>query len=122
MGYVPDVEGITVMVPVDGTAVLDRRSVRKMLRFGGLAMDPLTGSTSWRGRLLPLDADERRLLGALLRRGGQILSLERLAASIGTTSDIVEQRVIALGDMLQRAGVTCLPRRARGLGYVLWRG
>ncbi|HEX8730343.1 MAG TPA: hypothetical protein VF739_17065 [Ktedonobacterales bacterium] len=95
---------------------------RAMLRFGGLAMDMTTGSAWWRSEKLVLSTDERQLLGALLRRGGQILSAERLATTLGTTVEYIEQRIPTLKITLRAAGVTCLPHRATGLGYVLWRG
>lgn len=122
MGYMQDVEGMPALTPMESVSLLDRRPARKPLRFGGLTMDPLTGSTTWRGRALAMTADERRLLGALMRRGGQIVSVERLAGSAGMTVEVLERRIEALVGTLRLAGVTCLPRRARGLGYVLWRG
>lgn len=122
MGYMQDAEDVTVRAPVETVTLLERRTTRAPLRFGGLVMDPLTGATSWRGRVLEIGADDRRLLGALMRRGGQIVSVERLAASAGLAADGVERRIEALAMALRLAGVSCLPRRARGLGYVLWRG
>lgn len=122
MGYMQDAEDVTVRAPVEGVTLLEHRTSRTPLRFGGLIMDPVTGATSWRGRVLEISADDRRLLGALMRRGGQIVSIERLAASAGMTADGMERRIEALAVSLRLAGVACLPRRARGLGYVLWRG
>lgn len=122
MGYVQDVEDLAVWAPAESVALLEGRARRASLRFGGLVMDPLTGATSWRGRALEIGADDRRLLGALMRRGGQIVSAERLATSAGMTAEGLEQRIESLAVTLRLAGVSCLPRRARGLGYVLWRG
>jgi DNA-binding response OmpR family regulator len=99
-----------------------RRAVRTLLRFGGLTMEPVTGATSWRGKMLQLGADDRVLLGVLLRRGGQIISSERLAAMVGATVEALELQMAAMTETLRQAGVTCLPRRARGLGWILWRG
>lgn len=125
MGYLQDVEDLTEREPagrVERVALLERQPRRAPLRFGGLVMDPLTGATSWRGRVLEIGADERRLLGALMRRGGQIVSAERLAASAGMAAEGLERCIESLAAALRLAGVSCLPRRARGLGYVLWRG
>jgi DNA-binding response OmpR family regulator len=91
------------------------------LRFGGLTMDARTGLTHWRGRMLELSLEERELLGILLHHAGQILSLERLAVLLDKEMTVVETHITALGIHLKQEGVTCLPRRAAGLGYVLWR-
>ena len=122
MVYMQDVEDVSVRTPMESVTLLERRTTRAPLRFGGLAMDPLTGTTSWRGRVLEMGADDRRLLSVLMRRGGQIVSVERLAAGAGMTVEGLERRIEALATALRLAGVSCLPRRARGLGYVLWRG
>jgi DNA-binding response OmpR family regulator len=92
------------------------------LRFGGLTMDARTGLTRWRGRMLELSLDERELLGILLHHAGQIISVERLAVLLGKEVALVEAHITLLGTHLKQEGVTCLPRRATGLGYVLWRG
>lgn len=99
-----------------------KRVTRTLLRFGGLTMEPVTGATSWRGKMLQLGADDRVLLGVLLRRGGQIMSSERLAAMVGASVEALELQMAAMTETLRQAGVTCLPRRARGLGWILWRG
>jgi DNA-binding response OmpR family regulator len=105
-----------------GSAELSGRSLPQgSLRFGGLTMDARTGLTRWRGRMLELSLDERELLGILLHHAGQILSTERLAVLLGKEMALVETHVTALGIHLKQEGVTCLPRRATGLGYVLWR-
>ncbi len=86
------------------------RAAREMLRYGGLIMDPVTGVTHFRGKL-----------GTMMRRAGQIISRERLAATVGIAVDALDRLVAALRGDLKAAGVTCLPCRADGLGYVLWR-
>ena len=91
------------------------------LRFGGLTMDARTGLTHWRGRMLELSLDERELLGILLHHAGQIISTERLAVLLGKEMTLVEVHMTSLGIHLKQEGVTCLPRQATGLGYVLWR-
>jgi DNA-binding response OmpR family regulator len=97
------------------------RAAREMLRYGGLIMDPVTGVTHFRGKALSLTLEERELLGTLMRRAGQIIGRERLAATLGIAVDTLDRRVETLRIDLKAAGVTCLPCRADGLGYVLWR-
>ena len=89
-------------------------------RFGGLIMDARTGVTHWRGRALELSLEERELLGILLHHAGQILSTERIARQLGKEMKLIDAHINALGARLKQEGVTCLPRRANGLGYVLW--
>jgi DNA-binding response OmpR family regulator len=97
------------------------RPTREVLRFGGLSMDPVTGAVYFRGKSVALALDERELLGILLRRAGQILSAERLAILLRTRADTLADRMDGLRETLKAAGVTCLPCRADGLGYILWR-
>jgi len=89
-------------------------------RFGGLIMDARTGVTHWRGRALELSLEERELLGILLHHAGQILSAERIARQLGKDVQLIDAQINALSARLKQEGVTCLPRRADGLGYVLW--
>jgi DNA-binding response OmpR family regulator len=89
-------------------------------RFGGLIMDARTGVTHWRGRALELSLEERELLGVLLHHAGQIISTERIARQLGKEIQLMDAQISALSARLQQEGVTCLPRRADGLGYVLW--
>lgn len=97
------------------------REARSVLRFGGLSMDTLTGVTFYRGKAVPLSAHERELLGVFLRRAGQIISREQIAATLGVGAGTLDARVQALRGDLKAAGVGCLPCAADGLGYVLWR-
>jgi DNA-binding response OmpR family regulator len=97
------------------------RATREMMRYGGLVMDPVTGATHFRGKAVALALEERELLGTLMRRAGQIISRERLAAAVGIAVDALDRRVETLRSDLKAAGVNCLPCRADGLGYVLWR-
>ena len=91
------------------------------LRFGGLTMDSRTGVTHWRGHTLQLSLEERELLGVFLRHAGQILTTERFAALLKMELQQVDVRVSALVARLKQDSVTCLPCRASGLGYILWR-
>src|SRR5260370_35132229 len=97
------------------------RAVGEMLRYGGLIMDPVTGVTHFRGKALSLTLEERELLGTMMRRAGQIISRERLAATVGIAVDALDRLVAALRGDLKAAGLTCLPCPADGLGYVLRR-
>jgi DNA-binding response OmpR family regulator len=101
--------------------VIDARATREILRFGGLSMDPITGATYFRGKAVLLAVEDRELLGVLLRRAGQIISVERLAAMLRTGAESVERQIEHLRSDLRAAGVSCLPCKADGLGYVLWR-
>lgn len=129
MEYIPTFdEAVPVEALLDETTprwerakVMRSRPVRKMLRLGSLTMDTLTGVVLWRGELVSLAAEERELLALMLRRAGQILSRERLSALLGASADAVDARMAALIARLEAAGVHARPRRATGLGYVLWR-
>ncbi|MBF6592210.1 MAG: winged helix-turn-helix transcriptional regulator [Ktedonobacterales bacterium] len=104
----------------DGGAT-HRRPITKMLRFSGFTLDPLSGSIHWRGEAVALATEERELLGVLLRRAGQIVSREHLAALVGASADVIDRRVARLTRALETAGIHCRPRVAAGLGYILWR-
>jgi len=93
----------------------------KTLRVGGYTMEMLSGAVRWRGESLKLSLDERELLGVMLERAGQILSCERLAAMMSTTTEKVEARLATLRETLLAEGVTWLPRKVSGCGYILWR-
>lgn len=122
MGYTPTFDGADVAQPV-----LDRAKIgalpakRETLRFGGLAMDSVTGVVMWRGRSVALSIRDRELLAALLKRAGQIVSSERLAAMVGTSAKSVDERIEALRVALQHEGISTMPTRVDGCGYVLWR-
>lgn len=93
----------------------------KLIRVGGYTMDLTSGAVRWRGEALRLALEERELLGIMLRRAGQILSCERLASMLGTTVEKAEARVATLRETLLAEGVTWLPRKVTGCGYILWR-
>src|SRR5258708_33634525 len=97
------------------------RAAREMLRYGGLIMDPVTGVTHFRGKALSLTLEERELLGTMMRRAGQIIGRERLAATVGIAVDTLDRRGETLRSDLKGAGVTCLARPVDGLGYRRWR-
>jgi DNA-binding response OmpR family regulator len=126
MGYTPAFDTLHAPEAIADSANLSRsadmrRGAREILRFGGLAMDSMTGATSWRGKLVTLSVQEREVLGVLMRRAGQIIKRERLATMLGTTHDVADQAVKDLRETLKSAGSTCLPYEVDGLGYILWR-
>jgi DNA-binding response OmpR family regulator len=102
-------------------AISETHISQSPLRYGGLSMDPRTGVTHWRGRVLDLSLEERELMGILLRHAGQILSTERFAKLLQTEIRLVDIRMSELAMRLRQVGVTCRPYKASGLGYVLWR-
>jgi len=127
MGYTPAFDTLSTTEAVADHAARTRPAdtlggVRQILRFGGLAMDSLTGATSWRGKMVPLSLEEREVLSVLMRRAGQIVTRERLATLLGTTYDAVDRNIQDLRETLKNAGSTCLPCQVDGLGYILWRG
>ncbi len=126
MGYTPAFDTLHTPEAITDSATLSRpadtlRGARQILRFGGLAMDSMTGATSWRGKMVTLSVQEREVLGVMMRRAGQIISRERLATMLGTTYDVVDSAISDLRDTLKSAGSTCLPCQVDGLGYILWR-
>lgn len=125
MGYTPVFDTLNTPEAIADGVTITRpdalRGGRQILRFGGLAMDSMTGATSWRGVMVALPVQEREVLGVLMRRAGQIISRERLAATLGMSAGTVDHRVLALREMLRGAGSTCLPCEVSGLGYILWR-
>jgi DNA-binding response OmpR family regulator len=106
---------------MDALALTPSFSSHKLIRFGGFSMDSVTGAVHWRGRRLALALEERELLGVLLRRAGQILSREHLATLLGAGAEAIDRRMVNLVSALEAEGITARPRRAAGLGYILWR-
>jgi len=100
------------------------RPLRNEARYRGLAMDMLNGVVRWRGEVIRLNGDERQVLAMLLTRAGRFVSISQMARQLGldeqTAEREVERRVNALRDALIFAGARCLPRRADGVGYILW--
>lgn len=102
----------------DGIALLP--SI-KALRVGAYTVDAKTMAIRWRGEVLGLSGDQRHMLRVMLQHAGQILSCERLATLLDIAADKVDAQMAALRASLEAAGVTWLPRRAEGCGYILWR-
>jgi DNA-binding response OmpR family regulator len=100
------------------------RPLRNEARYRGLAMDMLNGVVRWRGEIIRLGGDERQVLAMLLTRAGRFMSVTQLARQLGIDESVadreVERRISALREALESAGARCLPRRADGVGYILW--
>ncbi len=114
---------------IDRTDVLDisliaPRPLRNEARYRGLAMDMLNGVVRWRGEMIHMGRDERDMLAILLTRAGRFVSVSQLARQLGIeVSDAereIDRRVAALREVLQAGGARCLPRKAEGVGYILW--
>jgi len=71
--------------------------------------------------MVKLSVEESALLHVLLSRAGQIVSGERLAATLDLDESTLTERVAALKTTLKQSGSTTLPYRVQGLGYILWR-
>jgi DNA-binding response OmpR family regulator len=84
-------------------------------------MDVTTNVIRWRGETLQLSQDDRQTLRVLLQHAGQILSCEQLASLLSIASDAVDLQIRSLRLSLEASGVTLVPRRAEGCGYILWR-
>ena len=109
------------LISMPANELPSQRAARRLLRFGGFTMDTATGAVNWRGRRVSLAVEECELLSVLLRRAGQIVSRERLAAMLGSSTEAVDRRIAALVHALEAEGIQARPRRADGLGYILWR-
>jgi len=107
-------------------ALLRRREPAggKALRFADLVMDVSAHEVRRGDRLIELTALQFTLLEQLLRNQRQVLSRERLLASVwGTESDAISNVVeVTIADLRARLQVDGLPRliqTVRGVGYVL---
>ncbi len=110
----------TVELDASEESIALLRRVRP-IRIGAYTVDVTTNVIRWRGETLRLSLDNRQTLHVLLQHAGQILSSERLAALLQIASDTVDAQIHSLRTALEAAGVTWLPRRAEGCGYILWR-
>ncbi len=107
-------------------ALLRRREPAggKALRFADLVMDVSAHEVRRGDRLIELTALQFTLLEQLLRNQRQVLSRERLLASVwGTESDAISNVVeVTIADLRARLQVDGLPRliqTVRGVGYVM---
>lgn len=101
-----------------GIALLPRL---KHIRIGAYTVDAQTNVIRWRGETLPLSSEQRQTLRILLQHAGQILSCERLASLLHVAAEKVDTHVYSLRTALEAAGVSWVPRRVDGCGYILWR-
>lgn len=93
----------------------------KPIRIGAFTVDAQTHTIRWRGEVLTLSGEQGQTLRVLLQHAGQILSRERLASLLHIATDRVDSHIQSLREALEAAGVTWVPRRAEGCGYILWR-
>lgn len=110
-------------------ALLRRDSAIKegMLRVADLTLEPAAQRVQWAGRPLDLTAREYRVLEALMRRPGWIVSRESLIESVwgfdfadtSETSNLVEVYVGRVRRKLADQGAPALIQTIRGAGYRL---
>lgn len=105
----------------DASGSISLLSRAKAIRIGAYTVDAQTSVIRWRGEIIRLSAEQRRALRVMLEHAGQIMSRERLATHLQITADNVDAHMQALRAALEAAGITWVPRRAEGCGYILWR-
>jgi two-component system response regulator MprA len=94
------------------------------LRLADLVLDPSRRLVRRAGRDLPLTEREYQLLELLLRHRGEVVSRERILASVweeggGVASNVIEVYVRYLRQKLERDGGRRLLHTVRGQGYCL---
>jgi two-component system response regulator MprA len=94
------------------------------LRLADLVLDPSRRQVRRAGRDLPLTEREYQLLALLLRHRGEVVSRERILASVweeggGAASNVIEVYVRYLRQKLERHGGRRLLHTVRGQGYCL---
>ncbi len=93
------------------------------LRLADLVLDPSRRLVRRAGRDLPLTEREYQLLSLLLRHRGEVVSRERILASVweegGGASNVIEVYVRYLRQKLERHGGRRLLHTVRGQGYCL---
>ena len=110
-------------------ALLRRDSVAKegVLRVSELTLEPAAQRVQWAGRPVDLTAREYRVLEALMRRPGWIVSRESLIESVwgfdfpdaSDSSNLVEVYVGRVRRKLTEHGAPALIQTIRGAGYRL---
>lgn len=123
MDYVTITEatGLLETTSEDASGSISLLSRSKAIRIGAFTVDAQTSVIRWRGEIVRLSAEQRRALRVMLEHAGQIMSRERLATHLQITADKVDVHMQALRAALEAAGITWVPRRAEGCGYILWR-
>jgi DNA-binding response OmpR family regulator len=107
-------------------ALLRRESTSKagVLQLSELTLDPAAQRVQWADRPIELTAREYRILEALMRRPGWVLSREAIIESIWgfdfpDTSNVVEVYVGRIRRKLAEQGAPALIQTVRGAGYRL---
>ena len=110
-------------------ALLRRDSAARegILRVSDLTLEPAAQRVQWAGRPIDLTAREYRVLEALMRRPGWIVSRESLIESVwgfdfadtSDTSNLVEVYVGRVRRKLAEHGAPALIQTIRGAGYRL---
>lgn len=95
---------------------------RKVLRLGGLTVDPADRSAEQAGRSVELTPREFEVLYALLSRCGTVLSRDELlrlvwSRTYATTPNVVEVYIGYVRRKLRAVGAEQLLRTVRGRGY-----
>ena len=95
-----------------------------VLRVAELSLDPAAQRVLWAGRPIDLTAREYRILEALMRRPGWIVSRESLVESVWgfdftDTSNLVEVYMGRVRRKLAEQGAPALIQTVRGAGYRL---
>ena len=95
-----------------------------VLRVADLTLDPASQRVRWAGRPIELTAREYRILEALMRRPGWVVSRESIIESVWgfdftDTSNLVEVYVGRVRRKLADQGALALIQTVRGAGYRL---
>lgn len=120
--------------PVARSAILDRilsssfhgadDQGSRALSFGELTIDLAAFQACWRGRPIPLTANEFCLLSFLVKHPGQVFTRGQLVAALGRQETSVQKRTVdvwmgRLRRALQAAGVHDPVRTVRSRGYMI---
>jgi DNA-binding response OmpR family regulator len=100
----------------------DAPSKATVLRLSELTLDPAAQRVAWAGRPIELTAREYRILEALMRRPGWILTRDAMIESIWgfdfpDTSNVIEVYVGRIRKKLAEQGAPALIQTVRGAGY-----
>ncbi|MFN8526629.1 MAG: response regulator transcription factor [Chloroflexota bacterium] len=107
-------------------ALLRRESTRKenTLRVDALSLDTAAQRVAWHDQQIELTAREYRILEALMRRPGWVLSRDAIIDSVWgfdfpDTSNVIEVYVGRIRRKLTEAGAPTMIQTVRGAGYRL---
>ena len=104
-----------------GRAALDSNAYRKPYRTGALVIDPEARSATNAGKSLLLTPTEFRLLDALVRRGGEVVSKSRLVSEVWPAPSVgsLENLRLYVRYLRRKLGEPQLLLNERGAGYRL---